>query len=432
MPPIFWTQKQDIGPSARTGHGMAYDAARQRIVVFGGDPGGSPLADTWHWDGNLWTQVADTGPSARRHLAMADNAAAQRIVLFGGAKGGSVFGDTWAFDGTEWTQVADTGPQARAGHAVAYDSTQGLLVLFGGQESGAPLGDTWAWGGQGWTQIQDVGPTPRHGHAMAFDPARGQVILFGGTAGNGTGLNDTWAWDGSTWTQVADTGPESRVRPALVGAGSVLLFGGVNSIDPALPAADRTVYGDSWRWDANGWTKVQDIGPAPRWGHGMAFRSDAGRIVLFGGGSAFAAAESASLAPGLRNDTWEVPDAAANPGGAGILDGVEVDIDVTTFVLQVGVTPNSIPAYGGALTVTVFANPQPPGGMLLGIGIYHNTLGSLEPVAGFLIPSVFFNGAESTTSFTIVRDPTFLAPGEYAVGVSLGGGPMQAASFTLT
>jgi hypothetical protein len=27
MPPIFWTQKQDIGPSARANHGLAHDSA---------------------------------------------------------------------------------------------------------------------------------------------------------------------------------------------------------------------------------------------------------------------------------------------------------------------------------------------------------------------------------------------------------------------
>ena len=43
MPPFFWTQKQDIGPSSRTSHGLTYDAARKRVLLFGGDPGGPPL-----------------------------------------------------------------------------------------------------------------------------------------------------------------------------------------------------------------------------------------------------------------------------------------------------------------------------------------------------------------------------------------------------
>ena len=32
----LWTQKEDIGPSPRYGHGMVYEDARQRVVLLGG------------------------------------------------------------------------------------------------------------------------------------------------------------------------------------------------------------------------------------------------------------------------------------------------------------------------------------------------------------------------------------------------------------
>ena len=42
-------------PSARGGSAMAYDAARGRVVLFGGaDVDGTPLGDTWTWDGTTW------------------------------------------------------------------------------------------------------------------------------------------------------------------------------------------------------------------------------------------------------------------------------------------------------------------------------------------------------------------------------------------
>ena len=47
MPSFFWTQKQDIGPSSRTGHGLTYDGERKRVLLFGGDPGGPPLASNY-------------------------------------------------------------------------------------------------------------------------------------------------------------------------------------------------------------------------------------------------------------------------------------------------------------------------------------------------------------------------------------------------
>lgn len=425
MPPIFWTQKQDIGPSNRAAFGISYDATRQRVVLFGGDPGGPPLADTWHWDGALWTQVADTGPAARRGHALAYDVERQHVILFGGASGSDHLGDTWMWDGSEWTQVADTGPQARAGHAIAWDGVGQRLLLFGGSASAGPLSDTWEWSGTEWTQVQDVGPSPRHGHAMAFDPTGSRVVMFGGAGADGTGLGDTWAWNDTAWTQVADTGPEPRVAAGIVGAAAVLLFGGVSSIDPALAAAERIIYGDSWHWDGSAWTKVQDMGPARRWGHGMAFRSEPGRVVLFGGSTVFAPAEDSDLASGLRSDTWEVPEAG---GGAGST-GVEV--------AAVAVSPDSVASAGDAIDVTVTLTGAAPGDVTLSAAIFFDTGGgSWTPIdpPGFTIPGPIIVGAGySSTQFTITRDTQPLTPGDYAIGVAVEGGTaMQGASFTVS
>jgi Galactose oxidase, central domain len=364
MPSFFWTQKQDIGPSSRTSHGLTYDGERKRVVLFGGDPGGPPLDDTWAWDG-LWTQVADTGPSARHGMAMAFDSARKCIVLFGGASSSNLLADTWTWNGTEWTQVADTGPVARSGHALAYDDARERVVLFGGRTAANPLGDTWEWDGTEWTQVQDVGPSARRAHAMAFnvlpDGSRAAVVLFGGAGANGAGLNDTWLWNGTAWTQAADTGPDPRAAAAMVAAATIVLFGGVNSIDPNLPSANRIIYGDSWRWNGNVWTKVQDIGPAPRWGHGMTFRKTGaavGRIVLVGGSSVFGPAQDASLQAGVMRDTWEAPDQGAGP----------VTIQSLAITPQVLITPGiangtimlSGPAPAGGATVQLTMQPVNP------------------------------------------------------------------------
>jgi hypothetical protein len=360
MPLFLWTEKQDIGPSSRTSHGLAYDGERKRGVLFGGDPGGPPLDDTWAWDGALWTQVADTGPLARHSFAMAFDSARKCIVLFGGASGSNLFADTWTWDGTDWTQVADTGPAARSGHALAYDDARNCVVLFGGGTAANPLGDTWEWDGTDWTQVQDVGPSARRAHAMAFDSTASRVVLFGGAGANGTGLNDTWLWDGTEWTQGADTGPDPRAASAVVAAGTIVLFGGVNSIDPSLK--DHIIYGDSWRWDGHAWTKVQDIGPAPRWGHGMAFRSDAGRIVLVGGSTVFGPAQDASLQAGVMRDTWEHTDQGPGPNAVTIQSLV-----ITPTQLYVGAEGNGTitlsgpaPAGGATVQLTSVQSASPP------------------------------------------------------------------------
>ncbi len=110
----------DGGPSARVYHAMAYDAARGVTVLFGGYDGADFLGDTWTWNGVQWAQVTwawdgvrwarvaaegEGGPSARRGHAMAYDAAREVIVLFGGRGVDGLLGDTWWWDGERWTEV---------------------------------------------------------------------------------------------------------------------------------------------------------------------------------------------------------------------------------------------------------------------------------------------------------------------------------------
>jgi hypothetical protein len=432
MPPIFWTQKQDIGPSARVNHGLVHDSARQRVVLFGGDPGGSPLADTWAWDGNLWTQIADTGPSARHSTAMVHESQLERVLLFGGASGSAQFGDTWICVGPDWTQLEDTGPAARSGHAMAYDPSRQRAVLFGGLAGSDALGDTWEWDGTEWTQREDTGPSPRGGHAMAYDIAGGRVLLFGGAGTNGAGLGDTWAWNGTTWTQIADTGPDLRTGSALAADGGALLFGGVNSSDPGLSPTDRVVFGDSWRLEGDLWTKVQDMGPTARWGHGLAILVDAGRIVLFGGSSVFAAAEDSALTPGLRRDTWQVPATGAQPG-----PDPDQPNPGQVEVASVTVQPDSAANAGDMIDVFVQLTQVAQAGVELVAAIFGDTGGGnfmpVEP-PGFDVPQpIMVSAGMDATQFPILRNADPLPPGQYAIGVGVqGGATMQGGFFTVS
>ncbi len=51
--------KPTTSPRGLWGHAMAYDSARQRVVLFGGYSQGH-RADTWEWDGKNWTQIKPT------------------------------------------------------------------------------------------------------------------------------------------------------------------------------------------------------------------------------------------------------------------------------------------------------------------------------------------------------------------------------------
>lgn len=65
--------------------GFAYDTSRQRTVLFAGRSSGQPTNGTFEWDGNAWTQQFPvTSPSDRFGVAMAFDATRQRMVVFGG------------------------------------------------------------------------------------------------------------------------------------------------------------------------------------------------------------------------------------------------------------------------------------------------------------------------------------------------------------
>ncbi len=189
-----WQQLSVVDPPACYGHALAYDAARGKVVLFGGKrSGGSLFADTWEWDGTEWSEwggINTTTPPARSYHALAYDAARGKVVLFGG-RGNSYFGDTWEWDGSEWVQVSVSGPSVRRDHAMAYDAARGKVVLFGGY-SDSNVGDTWEWDGSEWVQVSVSGPSARAEHALAYDAARGKVVLFGGL-GN-IYFGDTWVY----------------------------------------------------------------------------------------------------------------------------------------------------------------------------------------------------------------------------------------------
>jgi hypothetical protein len=89
---------------------MAYDAATNQLLLFGGGTSHTPTAlgyhgDTWVWDGSNWTQLHPvTSPPARQNPDMVYDAARQQIVLYGGYDG-QYLSDTWTWNGTTWKLV---------------------------------------------------------------------------------------------------------------------------------------------------------------------------------------------------------------------------------------------------------------------------------------------------------------------------------------
>jgi hypothetical protein len=254
-----WTQRVPANaPPGRVYHAMAYDSARGVTVLFGGMAAIAPgiMADTWEWDGTNWTQrTPATLPPARYGHAMVFDSARSVTVLFGGSPvmiggSGSPLGDTWEWNGTNWAQRAPaTAPPVRYLHAMAYDSVRGVTVLFGGGAAlvtfgpPPPLADTWEWNGTNWAaRTPTAAPSARFWHTMAYG-TQGTTVLFGGYSASGGG--DTWEWNGTNWTQpTLSLSPGARIISAMAydsARGAMVLFGGA-----LLAGTNASLYNDTW------------------------------------------------------------------------------------------------------------------------------------------------------------------------------------------
>jgi hypothetical protein len=115
---------------------------------------------------------------------------------------------------------------------------------------------------------------------LVFDSIRQRTVCFGGLSNISdptSAFGDTWEWDGQDWTQMADTGPTARAFHAMAydsDRGRTVLFGG---------QITGGFLNDTWEWDGTEWTQVADTGPSPRDACGATYDTSRQRMILFGG-----------------------------------------------------------------------------------------------------------------------------------------------------
>ncbi|MBI5524957.1 MAG: hypothetical protein HY897_01340, partial [Deltaproteobacteria bacterium] len=205
-----WADRSTGGtqPAGRTETAMAFDNSHNRIVLFGGFDGSANLQDTWEWNGATgeWTDRTQSGakPPGRRRHAMTYDAARERMVLFGGNDGAGHLDDTWEWDETTgiWadrTPPPGERPSARELHALVHVAARKTSLLFGGRDAGGTVQGTWVWDGAAgrWSRVDPASapPSARYGLAMTYDDARRRVVLFGGMD-QVFSKQDVWEWDG--------------------------------------------------------------------------------------------------------------------------------------------------------------------------------------------------------------------------------------------
>ena len=290
---ITWTQQSpSASPPSLYDSAMAYDSARGRTVLFGGQAtGGSQNGQTWEWDGSNWSLLSPgSAPSPRNGHTMAYDSLRHVTVLFGGAYAN----DTWEWNGSTWTQRTSAHtPPGRTFAAMAFDSRRGRTVLFGGTTFGsggsAQAGDTWEWDGTNWTQRTPTSSPPsRWGHTMVYDSWAGMSLVFGG-AGDSGALNDSWLWNGSSWTQALPSGaaPTARNYQEMAfdsARGVSVVFGGY-----AIGAGDF----------ADTWTGALPASTTPLSVSGNTFQAAEGNA-----GSAALATFSGGQAPYTASVSW--------------------------------------------------------------------------------------------------------------------------------
>ncbi len=261
---------------------MAYDATRQRIVLY------TTSAQTWEWDGSSWTQI--TPASSSKPVAggaMIYDSARQRIMLFGGTNTNQL----WEWDGTNWTPIpSSTIISGRTNHAIAYDSVSQRMVLFGGLYGTGLLGDTWAWDGKLWHQRLTGNPPASTSAAMSYE-ANGNSLLFGAFPSS----CGTYRWDGTSWEHLAPihTPTCTGTHLARNADGSRLLFFGGTSNATA-----------TWLWDGSDWIQPNPPAIIPlRTNYSLTYDSARSVWVLFGGQN------NTNV---YLNDTWEYNPATNN------------------------------------------------------------------------------------------------------------------------
>jgi hypothetical protein len=248
---------------------IAYDAARQNLVVFGGIEAdatptyaGTVSDETWTWDGHNWTEhFPSNRPSPRLGASMAYDAARKVMVLYGGWSDmttGIGLDDTWTWDGTTWTeQHALTTPQRRGFAPMAYDAGRQVVVMFGGHQGAnapqPPYQQTWTWNGTDWALAHPVhSPSPRYQPAIAYDMARADTVLFGGLSGPaGQMLTDTWTWDGDDWTQ---RHPAQNPPVDYRDTGLPIVYDSARKIVVGPVTLSTSFSLSIWTWDGTNWT----------------------------------------------------------------------------------------------------------------------------------------------------------------------------------
>ncbi|MEO8621700.1 MAG: hypothetical protein ABI625_11585, partial [bacterium] len=269
-------------PEPRTGHQLAYDSARQRILMFGGQSGDAAIgypSTLWAWDGARWTCLSADGPPGRVDATLVDDPGRGVVVLYGGRRRAGqqneVLSDTWEWNGTRW-DLRDTIGLGRREHMVAaFDTRTQSVVVHGGGAGNASLDDTWRWSGTRWTQMETRVTRALIANSLVARPSGALLIAAEAPDSLGAFRAALYEVRNALWAIVDSTGPRfsPQASSTLAGGGNVLMFAGWEPDGRA-----NTI---TWT-EREGW-RVRNDPHVRRRGAPVAYDARRNRVVMYGG-----------------------------------------------------------------------------------------------------------------------------------------------------
>jgi len=303
-PPISEGECAGYRPCNRREAALAYDPAREELVMFGGWTGASQTDELWVRKDGGWALRCTSDdclpmhiPYHKKDFGAVFDPVRQETLIFGDGTGGN---QMWAWNGESWNikcnqpSCTSAKPSGRDEPYMMWDEVQSRVLLFGG--SGKR--DTYAWNGQQWALVHPgngvAGLLNRLGSCAAFDSVRERLVVYGG-AKSGTSCNNIWELDtggGTGWKLNApncstiDCFPQPRSYTGCAfypTEESTVFFGGqVVNVTNDLPP-------DLYAWDGTGWSSwcddddcQADAPSASSWTR-LAFHGPHEALYQFGG-----------------------------------------------------------------------------------------------------------------------------------------------------
>jgi len=411
-----WTRLKVSGrvPRARVDANVAYDAARDRLAVYGGS-GNNPSYDSRRYDlfeygpDGGWSCLEQSGES--RDLGpgptVVVDAEQHRAIAFEAYSRGEMTPFTIGFGpglGHDWEWVGrydDSRPGQREFANGVWDPVKRRAIVYGGRLFDSELGDVWQWqqttpGAPAWTRLLPAGdiPRPRWGAASVYDPVRKRLVVFGGDSGGP--LQDTWALSLTgplRWTRLETRGIPPQARFCASGVydsrrdGMIVYGGNAGSEQSPVPLRDAWFLSFA---DGDAWMPLDTRGSIPlgRWMHGAMYDARRDRMLVLWGRDATGGRFDCAVLDLAGTPTWHeyTPSGPAPPSRWGA--SVVYD-EVSDRALILG---GAVSDYGEAARTWVIdfapgSGVLPPTGRPLALlGVTPNpTLGALD--TAFDLPS---------------------------------------------